>query len=483
MAHHPLRFSSLLRPLLLLSAALSLLLLLLLLLRSPSSPSTTTTSFAAAPPSTPETTKTSPRHLLFGIASSSRSFSRRREILRLWWRPGAARGVVFLDSPLPSSDDGDDRALPPTRVSADASRFPYSFRGGLRSAIRVARIVKELVDDPPGSSSSSDDDHGDVRWVVLGDDDTVFVLENLVDILAKYDWREWYYVGGRSEMADQNAKHSFGMAFGGGGIAISYPLARVLARVLDSCLMRYPHLYGSDARIYACLAELGVELSYEPGFHQIDLHGDISGLLTAHPLSPLISLHHFDRVAPLFPGMNHTMALKHFFKAVEVDPRGILQQTVCYDRLRSRTVSVSWGYAVQVFEGNQLLPDVLSVQKTFFPWKRGRNASSYGVYMFNTREYPRDQCQRPTIFFLKNMLVEKDRIQSNYSRHLSGKCLLSPNSARNLRIVTVNSQRLIRTIGKAPRRRCCNVLRSSSDIFMNIEIRKCKDDELIAMRP
>nr|CAD1823233.1 unnamed protein product [Ananas comosus var. bracteatus] len=235
-------------------------------------------------------------------------------------------------------------------------------------------------------------------------------------------------------MADQNAKHSFGMAFGGGGIAISYPLARVLARVLDSCLMRYPHLYGSDARIYACLAELGVELSYEPGFHQIDLNGDISGLLTAHPLSPLISLHHFDRVAPLFPGMNHTMALKHFFKAVEVDPLGILQQTVCYDRLRSRTVSVSW------------------------------------VMQF--KEYPRDQCLRPAIFFLKNMLVEKDRIQSNYSRHLSGKCLLRPNSARNLRIVTVNSQRLIRTIGKAPRRRCCNVLRSSSDIFMNIEIRK-----------
>lgn len=59
------------------------------------------------------------------------------------------------------------------------------------------------------------------------------------------------------------------MAFGGGGFAISAPLARVLARVLDSCLDRYPHLYGSDARIFACLSELGVGLTPEPGFHQV----------------------------------------------------------------------------------------------------------------------------------------------------------------------------------------------------------------------
>jgi hypothetical protein len=59
------------------------------------------------------------------------------------------------------------------------------------------------------------------------------------------------------------------MAYGGGGIAVSWPLAARLARVLDSCLLRYPHLYGSDARIHACLAELGVELTHEPGFHQV----------------------------------------------------------------------------------------------------------------------------------------------------------------------------------------------------------------------
>lgn len=145
------------------------------------------------------------------------------------------------------------------RVSEDTSRFPYSFPGGFRSAIRVARILKEVVGlDLP-----------DVRWIVLGDDDTVFFAENVAGTLGKYDWERWFYVGANSESLVQNSKNSFDMAFGGGGFAISYPLARVLAGVLDSCLVSYAFLYGSDARVHACLAELGVGLTRELGFHQV----------------------------------------------------------------------------------------------------------------------------------------------------------------------------------------------------------------------
>jgi len=59
------------------------------------------------------------------------------------------------------------------------------------------------------------------------------------------------------------------MAFGGGGYALSSSLANVLARNFDSCIERYPHLYGGDSRVYACVLELGVGLSKEPGFHQV----------------------------------------------------------------------------------------------------------------------------------------------------------------------------------------------------------------------
>lgn len=107
------------------------------------------------------------------------------------------------------------------------------------------------------------------RWFVFGDDDTVFFPENLVKTLAKYDHDLMYFIGSNSESFAQNRFFSFGMAYGGAGFAISYPLAKTLAKVLDSCLERYHHLYGSDGRISSCLAELGVGITREAGFHQV----------------------------------------------------------------------------------------------------------------------------------------------------------------------------------------------------------------------
>lgn len=170
------------------------------------------------------------------------------------------RGCVFLES-LPSGHEhhANDTSLPPVCISEDTSRFRYTYRGGLRSAIRVARVVSETVAL----------NHSNVRWYVFGDDDTVFFPENLVKTLSKYDHRLWYYIGTNSEIYEQNRIFGFGMAYGGAGFAISSPLAKALAKVFDSCIERYPHLYGSDSRISSCLAELGIGLTQEPGFHQV----------------------------------------------------------------------------------------------------------------------------------------------------------------------------------------------------------------------
>lgn len=37
---------------------------------------------------------------------------------------------------------------------------------------------------------------------------------------------------------------------------------------MDACLDRYSHLYGSDERVHACLTDLGVPLTKEPGLNQ-----------------------------------------------------------------------------------------------------------------------------------------------------------------------------------------------------------------------
>lgn len=196
------------------------------------------------------------KHIAFGVAASSNFWDTRKEYIKAWWRPNETRGVVWMDKKI-RVRSGEE--LPEIRVSQDTSRFKYINRQGSRSALRISRVVSETL--KLGMKG--------IRWFVMGDDDTVFVVENVVRVLSKYDHTQFYYVGSASESHIQNIFFSYAMAFGGGGFAISYPLAKELATMQDKCIQRYPALYGSDDRIQACMAELGVPLTRELGFHQV----------------------------------------------------------------------------------------------------------------------------------------------------------------------------------------------------------------------
>ncbi|GFS31897.1 beta-1,3-N-acetylglucosaminyltransferase lunatic protein, putative [Actinidia rufa] len=146
--------------------------------------------------------------------------------------PTSASGTA----PTPPTPSSSSTAPPPPSPNSYLRRH-ILLPAGSRSAIRITRIIKEIVLR----------NESDLRWFVFRDDATVFFTHNLVWTLAKYDHDRWFYVGSGSENYEQNAKNSFDMAFGGGGFAISDSLARAL----DSCLLRYPNLYGSDARVFA----------------------------------------------------------------------------------------------------------------------------------------------------------------------------------------------------------------------------------------
>ncbi|XP_058734854.1 uncharacterized protein LOC131606715 [Vicia villosa] len=414
-------------------------------------------------------TNTSLDHIVFGIAASKSSWTKRKEYVKLWWKNNnTMKGCVFLDS-LPKNNE--DPSLPPLCLSQDTSRFRYTCSGGLRSAIRVARVVVETVAL----------NHTGVKWYVFGDDDTVFFPENLVKTLSKYDHELWYYIGANSEIYEQNRLFGFGMAFGGAGFAISSSLAKVLVKVFDSCLERYPHLYGSDGRIHSCLAELGVGLTHEPGFHQVDLTGNTFGLLAAHPVTPLVSLHHSDYTDPIFPKMSRTQALQHLFKAVNVDSQRILQQTVCYNKKFSWTVSVSWGYAVQIFTDHMFLPEAVNVQETFKQWKNGNVLAK--TYMFNTKPFDSNPCERPTIFYLDSVSSGKNGVITSYYKRFLRDCRKERGSPNKLEVIKVVSNKLDLNIKQlqAPRRQCCDILPSSAGDKLDIAVRECKDDELIYM--
>ncbi|KAG8376936.1 hypothetical protein BUALT_Bualt09G0115900 [Buddleja alternifolia] len=203
-------------------------------------------------------TKTNISHILFGIASSARTWSKRRQYIELWWEPNITRGFVWLDKEPRNEAKPWPETSPPYKVSANTDRFKYTCSYGSRSAVRIARIVKE----------SFELGQENVRWFVMGDDDTVFFTENLVNVLNKYDYKEMYYIGGNSESVEQDVIHSYTIAYGGGGFAISYPLAAALVRILDGCIDRYAEFYGSDQKIGGCMSEIGVPVTKELGFHQ-----------------------------------------------------------------------------------------------------------------------------------------------------------------------------------------------------------------------
>ncbi|KAG6382432.1 hypothetical protein SASPL_157901 [Salvia splendens] len=172
----------------------------------------------------------------------------------LWWKPGSTRGYVFLEKD-PVGSVGLIGSIIDHRVSSEWRRFRRT--KGLESAVRIARVVADLYRVRlPG-----------VRWFVMGDDDTVFFPENLAAVLGRHDHRRMVYVGGNSESVEQDVEHAYDMAFGGGGFAVSYPLAAELAASMDGCLDRYHYFYGSDQRVWACVGN-SVSANREPGFHQ-----------------------------------------------------------------------------------------------------------------------------------------------------------------------------------------------------------------------
>jgi hypothetical protein len=85
-------------------------------------------------------------------------------------------------------------------------------------------------------------------------------------------------------------------------------------------------------------------------------------------------------------------------EAARVDPDRALQQSICYDARRKWTVSVSWGYCVQVLDRIEL-PRVLEFPlQTFVAWGHSMKTP----FLFNTRPVPRNPCQRATVLFMEN---------------------------------------------------------------------------------
>ncbi|XP_065865543.1 uncharacterized protein [Euphorbia lathyris] len=406
------------------------------------------------------------KHIVFGIAASANLWERRKEYVKLWWKPKESRGIVWMDRKVQTRKD---EGLPEIRISRDTSRFKYSNRQGHRSAIRISRVVSETL--KLGLK--------DVRWFVMGDDDTVFIVENVVRTLSKYDHRQFYYVGSSSESHVQNIFFSYNMAFGGGGFAISYPLAQELAKNQDKCIQRYPGLYGSDDRMQACMAELGVPLTKEPGFHQYDVYGDLLGLLASHPVTPLVSLHHLDVVEPVFPRMTRVKALEHLFTSVKLDSGSMMQQSICYDKRRFWSISVSWGFVVQIYRGVISPRELEMPSRTFLNWYR---RADYTQYAFNTRPVMKHPCLKPFTFYMNTSRYDRVRKQTVgiYARYRARNpiCRWKMASPERINSIVVVKRPDSLRWQKSPRRDCCRLMPTTRPSVMNVWVGSCRSGEI-----
>nr|GLL43346.1 uncharacterized protein LOC109154389 [Ipomoea trifida] len=344
-------------------------------------------------------------HLLFGLIGSEKMWHYRKAYTESWWRPGVTRGYLYLDVaptgdllPWPPSS-------PPYRVSDDINRMVKETKHVAPVMARMVHGIKEVFRER----------HEGVRWVVMGDDDSVFFVENMVDVLARYDHTKYYYLGAPSEFVNSNHWLSFNQAFGGAGIILSYPLAEALSNDMDSCLRRYAHIVSADHITMLCISDLGVSLSALKGIHQVDIRGDLSGFLSAHPKFPLLSLHHLDNVEPIFPAMDRFESVKHLVRAADYDQTRMLQQNICYRRQSNWSVSVSWGYSVHIYEKIHRRSYLQLPIETFKPW--GVEPLHLPIYMFNTRLPSKDPCEVPHVFFLKTVKrTEDDGIVMTYLR-------------------------------------------------------------------
>ncbi|KAK3443593.1 hypothetical protein EUGRSUZ_B03707 [Eucalyptus grandis] len=426
-------------------------------------------SWQLSSPSPGTDTPTNISHLVFGIVGTVNTWNRRRPYVESWWRPNVTRGYLFLDR-APSKELREwPPSSPPVRVNEDITRWGVLRRVRNRVPIRIFRTILEMFRQ--GDK--------DVRWYVMADDDTVLFVDNLVEVLSRYDHTKYYYIGSSSEFFMSNFLLSFEMAFGGAGYALSYPVVEMLATELDACIKRNPWLYSSDIMLHICLTDHGISLTQERGFHQVDFHGDISGFLSAHPQSPVLSLHHIDAIDPIFPSMNHSEAINQLMKPAQVDQSRLLQQTICYHRERKWSISVSWGYSAHIYENILSRSFLRRPMETFKPWMKRVKPP---LYMFNTRILENNPCIVPHVFFLKSMEnASCDEIVTTYTRASKSRlpsCALGGNhSANPISRVQVFSPR--RRHIEAGRMECCDVLADNQNTT-KVRLRPCMFGEVIA---
>jgi hypothetical protein len=118
--------------------------------------------------------------------------------------------------------------------------------------------------------------------------------------------------------------------------------------------------------------------------------------------------------------MPRVESVKRLMTGYKLDPGRTVQQTFCYDHTRNWSVSVSWGYSVELYPFLPRAKDLETAFRTFKTWR----SWSDGPFTFNTRPVSGDPCEKPLVYFMDRVVdVGEGLTRSGYTRNddVSGK--------------------------------------------------------------
>lgn len=286
------------------------------------------------PPPDPET-RGQYAHLVFGVATSYHRLRASRDTFAHWLAGSGATLVGRLTDPNDGNDDGGggegvsdgdiasleaeyadarmglkivrrqdprhtteqahtlvirDMLAHVDSLSSSSSSSPSSSSFSFTSPDSKGKKTKKEKSNPPHHHNQNnnnfdtkkeheEEDNQKVHWLAILDDDTFLPsLHHLAAALATHDHTRPRYLGQLTEAASLLPQGILG-AFGGAGIFLSVPLARLLRPHLESCVEgEGAEGEGGDVLIMRCVhAHSAARLVRVPGLWQVDLVGDTAG--------------------------------------------------------------------------------------------------------------------------------------------------------------------------------------------------------------
>ncbi|CAF1088118.1 unnamed protein product [Rotaria sordida] len=207
-----------------------------------------------------------------------------------------------------------------------------------------------------------------VEWFAVGDDDTIWFVNNLLHTLQQYNSSNFMYIGDISNKKSQVIRHGAYYAYGGGGILLSRPLAVLFAQHIQEC-KQFLNLYGGDEMIGKCITEiLQVNLTRNNNFHQMDSNGDMTGYLESG-INGLVSLHHMFSMWKPFPN-EHTNKINETINLIQLAyttfDENFLKRFARVNYKTNQTLLLTMGYSFSLFNRILSRTDLTQVENTWF---------------------------------------------------------------------------------------------------------------------